>query len=146
MTCYSCLVRSASPSGECRYPLQHPLLDRYLEFVASRSRPATLRAAAFDLKAFFAVVDKEPVEVLAADVFEFLAQQRGDRRVVRLSDRESGLSPRTIARGDTPVTANPVPQGLSTRRQSRTSRSRRCRWCGCARCPRSWRRVRSTGS
>ncbi len=139
MSRLSCLVRSVSPSGECRYSLQHPLLDRYLEFVAGRSRPATLRAVAFDLKAFFAVVNKEPVEVVAADVFEFLAHQRGDRRVVRLSDRESGLSPRTIARrlssvsgfyaylvarGDTPVTANPVPRGLSTRRQGGTSRSR----------------------
>jgi hypothetical protein len=32
----------------------------------------------------------------AADVFEFLAHQRGDRTVVRLADRESGLSARTI--------------------------------------------------
>jgi site-specific recombinase XerC len=51
---------------------------------------------------------------------------------VRISDRESGLSARTIARrlssisgfyaflvarGDTPVTSNPVPRGLSTRRR-----------------------------
>jgi integrase/recombinase XerD len=51
---------------------------------------------------------------------------------VRISDGESGLSARTIARrlssisgfyaylvarGDTPVTANPVPRGLSTRRR-----------------------------
>ena len=64
----------------------------------------------------------------AADVFEFLADQRGDRSVIRLADRESGLSARTIARrlssvsglyaylvarGDTPVRANPVPRGLS---------------------------------
>ncbi len=53
---------------------------------------------AFDLKAFFAVTGKDPVEVTAADVFEFLADQRRDRTVVRLSDRESGLSARTIAR------------------------------------------------
>jgi integrase/recombinase XerD len=61
--------------------------------------------------------------VSAADVFEFLADQRGDRTVVRLADRESGLSARTIARrpssvsglyaylvarGDTPVQVNPV--------------------------------------
>src|SRR5918994_551705 len=59
------------------------------------------------------------------------AEQRGDRTVVRISDGESGLSARTIARrlssisgfyaylvarGDTPVTANPVPRGLSIRR------------------------------
>jgi site-specific recombinase XerC len=53
---------------------------------------------AFDLKTFFSVVAKDPVEVVAADVFEFLADQRGDRRVVRMADRESGLSARTIAR------------------------------------------------
>jgi hypothetical protein len=35
---------------------------------------------------------------VAGDVFDFLAHQRGDRRVVRLNDGESGLSARTIAR------------------------------------------------
>ena len=38
------------------------------------------------------------MEVTAADVFDFLAHQRGERHVVRLADRESGLSARTIAR------------------------------------------------
>jgi hypothetical protein len=52
---------------------------------------------AFDLKTFFAVTGKDPVEV-TADVFDFLADQRGDRTVVRLADRESGPSTRTIAR------------------------------------------------
>jgi integrase/recombinase XerD len=55
-------------------------------------------AVAFDLKAFFTVIGKDPVQVTAADVFEFLADQRGDRSVVRLADRESGLSAWTIAR------------------------------------------------
>ena len=50
------------------------------------------------MKTFFTVVAKDPVEVASADVFEFLAQQRGDRSVVRIVDRESGLSARTIAR------------------------------------------------
>jgi hypothetical protein len=36
------------------------------------------------------------VEVTAADMFDFLADQRGDRTVIRLADRESGLSARTI--------------------------------------------------
>ncbi len=63
----------------------------------------------------------------------------GDRTVVRLTDRESGLSARTIARrpslvsgsyaylvarGGTPVQVNPMPRGLSTRRQSGSKRSR----------------------
>jgi site-specific recombinase XerD len=139
MTNFPCLIRAASPSGETRYLLGHPLLDRYLEFVGGRARPNTLRAVAFDLKTFFAVIDKDPLEVTAVDVFEFLAHQRGDRTVIRISDRESGLSARTIARrlssvsglyaylvarGDTPLQANPVPRGLSTRRQGGSKRSR----------------------
>ena len=122
-----------------RYRLGERLVDRYLEFVAGRCRPNTLRAVAFDLKTFFAVTGKDPVEIAAADVFEFLAHQRGDRSVVRLADRESGLSARTIARrlssvsglyaylvarGDTPVQVNPVPHGLLTRRQGGSRRSR----------------------
>ena len=35
---------------------------------------------------------------MATDVFEFLAHQSGDRRVVRISDGESGLAARTITR------------------------------------------------
>ncbi|WP_300607826.1 tyrosine-type recombinase/integrase [Trebonia sp.] len=122
-----------------RYRLGDRLVDRYLEFVAGRCRPNTLRAVAFDLKTFFTVTGKDPVQVTAADVFDFLADQRGDRSVVRLADRESGLSARTIARrlssvsglfaylvarGDTPVLANPVPRGLLTRRQGGSKRSR----------------------
>jgi integrase/recombinase XerD len=126
MTTFPALVRSLSPSGETRYALGHDLVDRYLEFVAGQARPNTLRAIAFDLKIFFSVVDKDPLEVVAADIFEFLAHQRGDRTVIRMSDRESGVSARTIARrlssvaghyayliarGDTPVRTNPVPRG-----------------------------------
>jgi len=139
MTGFPCLKRVVSRSGEARYRLGHPLVDRYLEFVAGRARPNTLRAVAFDLKAFFTVVAKDPVAVAPVDVFEFLAHQRGDRTVVRLADRESGLSARTIARrlssvsglyayliarGDTPVQVSPVPRGLATRRQGGAARSR----------------------
>src|SRR3954470_16112177 len=98
MTTFPCLVRSATASGAVRYRLGDPLVDRYLEFVAGRARPNTLRAVGFDLKTFFPVIAKDPVEVVAADVFEFHAQQRGERSVVRMADRESGLSARTIAR------------------------------------------------
>jgi site-specific recombinase XerD len=133
------LERVVSRSGEARYRLGHPLVDRYLEFVAGRARPNTLRAVAFDLKVFFTVVARDPVAVAPVDVFEFLAHQRGDRTVVRLADRESGLSARTIARrlssvsglyayliarGDTPVQVSPVPRGLPARRQGRATRSR----------------------
>ncbi|MCP4105124.1 MAG: tyrosine-type recombinase/integrase, partial [Desulfobacteraceae bacterium] len=133
MNRFPCLVRSSTPDGEPRFVLGDPLVDSYLEFVAGRCQANTLRAVAHDLKTFFAVIDKDPVEVVAADVFEFIAAQRGDRTVVRISDGESGLSARTIARrlssvsglyaflvarGDTPVQQNPVPRGLSTRRRS----------------------------
>ena len=94
MSSFPCLVRFVSGSGQVRYRLGDRLVDRYLEFVAGRCRPNTLRAVAFDLKTFFTVVRKDPVAVTAADVFEFLADQRGDRTVVRLADRESGLSAR----------------------------------------------------
>jgi integrase/recombinase XerD len=109
------------------------LLDRYMEFVESRCRPNTVLATASDLKVFFAVVAKPPVEVVPQDVLGFIAAQRkarGDGRVVRLVDGGSGLSSRTIKRrlssvsglysylvlcGD--VLANPVPRGLATRRR-----------------------------
>ena len=139
MSSFPCLARLVSGSGQVRYRLGDRLVDRYLEFVAGRCRPDTLRAVAFDLKAFFTVTGKAPLEVTAADVFDFLADQRGDRTVVRLAGGESGLSARTIARrlssvsglyaylvarGDTPVQVNPVPRGLLTRRQGGSRRSR----------------------
>jgi integrase/recombinase XerD len=138
MTFSPCLIRSSTASGDARFVLGDPLVDRYLEFVAGRSRPSTLLAVAFDLKTFFSVIAKDPVEVVAADVFEFLAHQRGDRSVIRLRDGESGLSARTIARrlssvsgfyayvvarGDTPMRVNPVPRGLLTRRRGGRARS-----------------------
>ena len=157
MSSFPCLVRFVSGSGQVRYRLGDRLADRYLEFVAGRCRPNTLRAVAFDLKAFFSVTGKDPVEITAADVFEFLAHQRGDRTVVRLADRESGLSARTIARrlssvsglyaylvarGDTPVQVNPVPRGLLTRR---AGGSRRSRTAPLVRVPRTLPRILSPG-
>ena len=138
MSNFPCLVRSVSPSGRTCYSLGDPLVDRYLAFVGGRCRANTLRAAAFDLKTFFSIVRKDPVEVRPLDVFEFLIAQRGDRSVVRIADRESGLSARTIARrlssvsgfyayliarGDTAVTVNPVLRGLSTRNRNGSRRS-----------------------
>jgi site-specific recombinase XerD len=132
MNPFPCLVRSSSAGGEAGFALGDPLVDSYLAFVAGRSRPNTLRAVAHDLKTFFSVIDKNPVVVVAADIFDFVASQRGDRTVIRITDGESGLSARTIARrlssisglyayltarGDTSVKVNPVPRGLSTRRR-----------------------------
>ena len=108
------------------------VLDGYVGFVAARCRPNTVIATRSDLRAFFAVIDKSPVEVTTKDVFEFIAAQRrgrGDGRVVRLSDGEAGLAARTIRRrlavlsslfnylvmcGE--MAANPVPRGMASRR------------------------------
>ncbi len=127
-----CLVRSVSPGGELRVRLGVPLLDEYLEFVAARCRPNTVLATAFDLKVFFTVIAKPPVEVTASDVLAFISAQRagGDGRSVRVVEDDAGVSSRTVARrissisglfafllvrGD--VMANPVPRGLPTRRE-----------------------------
>ena len=162
MTGFPCLEKRPGVDGQVRYRLGHPLVDRYLEFVAGRARPNTLRATAFDLKTFFTVVAKDPEEVRAVDVFDFLGHQRGDRTVVRLADRESGLAARTIARristisgfyayllarGDTAVTANPVPRGACRPAAKAAPTSPvRCHWCGCpGPCLASWTRPTRTG-
>ncbi len=44
MSTFPCLVRFESGSGQVRYCLGDRLVDRYLEFVAGRCRPNTLRA------------------------------------------------------------------------------------------------------
>lgn len=109
--------RSGEANGIRRVRLQQRLKPEPL-FGPAR----TLRAVAFDLKTFFTVVGKDPVEVTATELFDFLADQRGDRAVIWLADRESGLSARAIARrlsavsglyaylaarGDTSVAAKP---------------------------------------
>jgi hypothetical protein len=58
MSSFPCLARTFSGSGQVRYSLGDRLVDHYLEFVAGRCRPNTLRAVAFDLKAFFTVVGR----------------------------------------------------------------------------------------
>jgi site-specific recombinase XerD len=136
MTRDPCLIGARDSAGS---PVRvgHPVLDHYLEFVEARARHNTLLATASDLRVFFSVVAKEPAEVTSADVLAFITEQRaarGDGKVIRLSDGESGLSTRTIkrrlssvsglysylvTRGDAGVAANPVPRGLATRRARR---------------------------
>jgi integrase/recombinase XerD len=129
------LAREARDGELSALSLGHSLVDAYLEFVGARARSNTWLAHAYDLKVFFSVVAKEPVEVRTADVLAFITEQRKPHHghnVLRLEDREPGLSARTIkrrlatvsgfyayllARGDTAVGANPVPRGLSTRPQ-----------------------------
>jgi integrase/recombinase XerD len=126
-----------SPGGEERYVVGHELIDEFLEFVLGRARPNTVRAYAHDLYVFFSVVGKDPAEVTTRDVLSFVTVQRrartGAENVVRISDGQAGLSTATIkrrlaavssfygyliTRGDTAISANPVPRGIATR-QSR---------------------------
>ncbi len=121
--------------GVREYRVGHELVDEFLEFASGRARPNTVRAYAHDLSVFFGVIRKEPKDVTAKDVLRFVSLQRrpreGAENLVRISDGESGLSTSTIKRrlaavsslygylvirGDAGVVANPVPQGLPTRR------------------------------
>jgi deoxyribonuclease NucA/NucB len=49
MSSFPCLERTFSGSGQVRFTLGDRLTDRYLEFVAGRCRPNTLRAVSEDL-------------------------------------------------------------------------------------------------
>jgi hypothetical protein len=111
--------------------LGHELVDDYLRFVAARCRPNSVLAAGYDLKVFFTVIAKDPLDVTMTDVFEFITAQRlpvHGGNVVWLDDREQGLSARTIRRrlatlsglygylGSRGLIAkSPVPNGLSVR-------------------------------
>lgn len=68
---WSPLVRRIVREGDGAdsYVVGHRLVDEFLDFAAGRARPNTVRAYAHDLKAFFAIVAKEPTDVRAADVF-----------------------------------------------------------------------------
>ena len=61
----------------------------------SRARPNTVRAYAHDLKTFFTVVVKDPLDVRAKDMFGFITAQQqarvGAENVARISDGGSGL-------------------------------------------------------
>ena len=131
-----CLIDVLARAGEPPVRLGVPLLDEYLRFLAGRCRPNTVLAAAFDLKVFFTVVDKQPEGVQPADVLAFVTAQRAGQPsidgVLRplVDDAGAGVSSRTVrrrlstvsglyaflhARGD--VATNPVPRGLPTRRE-----------------------------
>ncbi len=62
--------------------------------------------------------------MVAADVFEFLAQQRGDRTVIRISDRESGFTERTSERGRWlfPVRSEDLRIALAAEREQHVTR------------------------
>ncbi len=118
--------------------LGHRLLDDYLELVAARLRRNSTLAIAFDLKVFFTVVGKDPLDVTRRDVLGFVKQQRfgGASNVVRFPDGANGLALSTVRRrlgsvsgmfahlvaiGE--MTSNPVQRGMAVR--SPVSRDRR---------------------
>lgn len=152
-----CLLHTRLRADELS-SLDDPLLDRYVGFVASRCRPNTVRATVSDLRAFFAVVGKDPRAVTTSDVLGFIADQRqpraGRANVVRLRDGESGLSSRTIQRRLATMSGlfgylvmveeladNPVPRGLSTRR----TRNRRASLVALVRSPRTLPKILEPG-
>ena len=65
------MVRGPGAAGGEVIRVGHPLLDAYVELVTARARWNTVLATAFDLKVFFSIVYKDPVEVTTADVIEF---------------------------------------------------------------------------
>jgi integrase len=150
-----CLSRRPLGDTGVEVRLGHELLDDYLRFVAARCRPNSVLAAGYDLKVFFAVVGKDPVQITTTDVLDFIASQRlpvHGSNVVRFDDGEKGLSARTIARrlatlsglygylsARELVPASPVPTGLSVRLPA--SRQRAGRATPLIRTPRTLPRV-----
>jgi integrase/recombinase XerD len=111
--------------------LGHPLLDDYLELVAARLRRNSVLAIGFDLKVFFTVIAKDPLDVKRSDVVAFVKAQRFGPtvgNVVRFPDGAAGLALSTIRRRLGSVSgffahlvaldrmdANPVQRGMAVR-------------------------------
>jgi len=108
------LSRTVAEGGGVRYELGHELIDAFLEFCSGRARPNTVRAYAHDLKTFFSVIGKDPIDVTPADVIKFVTAQQQPR-----SGAENAFYGYLLARADTQVQTNPVPCGLPTRRNRR---------------------------
>ncbi len=89
--------------GEVRYRVGHPVVDDFLEFVAGRARPNTVRAYAHDLKVFFDVVGKDPADVVPGDVLAFVSAQRrprtGAENILRIPDGSGGCRRRPSSAG-----------------------------------------------
>jgi integrase/recombinase XerD len=127
-----CLV----PARSEQIAIGHPLVDEYLELVRARARRNTLLATAYDLKVFFGVIRKDPLDVTTADVFAFVkAQRHGSAKVVRISDGGSGMALSTVQRrlsslsgfyaylaATGRVSVSPVVRGLATRASVRRGR------------------------
>lgn len=141
-----CLIDPRGPAPS----LGEPLVDEYLRFTAARVRPNTLTAQAYDLKVFFTVVPKPPVQVTTSDVLAFIEAQRAPRRganVVRLVDGEVGLAASTIKRRLATVTSlfdYLLARGIVERQvvpRSMTPRSRSLRGSPLVRAPKRLPRI-----
>lgn len=91
----------AEPGSSAAPRLGHRLVDAYLELVAARLRANSTLAIAYDLKVFFTVIDKDPLEVRRVDIVSFVREQRTSRdgtNVVRLTDGSGGLALSTVRR------------------------------------------------
>jgi hypothetical protein len=92
-----------------------PLLDRYLEFLAFRSRPNTVLAVAYDLKVFF-TVGRPPHEVSSADVLGFVTAQHtggGLGLLQPVAQCAVGVAARTVRRRLTSVSGWRTSPGFS---------------------------------
>ena len=91
MSSFPCLVRTVSGPGQIG--IRWATGWRWRTVIWSSWQPGVSQircAVAFDLKTFCTVIGTDSVQVAAADVFDFFADQRGGRRVIRRADRESG--------------------------------------------------------
>lgn len=115
--------------------LGHPILDEYLDLVRARARRNTLMATAYDLKVFFSVVPKDPLEVKTRDVLHFIKAQRQAPAKVVAIDGTGGMALSTIKRRLSSISGlysylvatervdrHPVPRGLVTHRDNRRGR------------------------
>jgi hypothetical protein len=99
------LACSRDRSGGLAVRVVVPLAGVYLEFLAGRCRPNTVRAAAYDLKVFFTVAGIPPDQVRPADVLAFITAQRTGRageggvlQPVDVGDEAGGVSAATVRR------------------------------------------------
>ncbi|MGW8725993.1 tyrosine-type recombinase/integrase [Streptomyces sp. NPDC055808] len=77
------------------------MVDDYLRNLAAHRRPNTLLSRAYDLKAFFSTVPKDPADVVTRDVLTFVTEQQNRRHFSSGAQRETRgarLSRRTIER------------------------------------------------
>jgi hypothetical protein len=86
--------------------LGHRVVDDYLELVRALCRPNTVLATAYDLKVFFSVVEKGPLQVTRADLLRFIKRQRSPRsaKVMRFAhDRAPDGAATSVPRGRTVI-------------------------------------------